>query len=66
MQLAAIKNEVSNIHLGSTLKDGGDTLTAQEIGCHFSGNDSNILKLSDFFRNDLWPKAKESFWAYLE
>ena len=46
--------------------DVGDTPTAQEFGCHFSGNDSNVLKLPDFFKIDVWPKVKESFWAYLE
>ena len=51
-----------------TLKDagGGDTPAAQEIGCHFSGDDLNVLKLPDFFKNDVGPKVKESFWAYLE
>ena len=39
---------------------------AQEIGCHFSKNDPNGLKLPDFFKNDVGPKVKESFWAYLE
>ena len=39
---------------------------AQEIGCHFSWNDPNVLKLPDFFKNDVGPKVKESFWAYLE
>ena len=39
---------------------------AQEIGCHFSRNDPNVLKLPDFFKNDVWPKVKESFWAYLK
>ena len=39
---------------------------AQEIGCHFSRNDPNVLKLPDFFKNDVGLKVKESFWAYLE
>ena len=39
---------------------------AQEIGCHFSRNDPNVLKLPDFFKNDVGPKVIESFWAYLE
>ena len=34
---------------------------AQEIGCHFSRNDPNVLKLPDFFKNDVGPKVKESF-----
>ena len=38
----------------------------QEIGCHFSRNDPNVLKLPDFFKNDVEPKVIESFWAYLE
>ena len=45
---------------------GGDAPAAQETGCHFSGNDPNVLKLPDFFKNDVEPKVKESFWAYLE
>ena len=53
-----------------TLKDarggGGNPPSAQEIGCHFSWNDPNVLKLPDFFKNDVRPKVKESFWAYLE
>ena len=52
-----------------TLKDegsGDDPPYAQEIGCHFSRNDPNVLKLPDFFKNDVGPKVKESFWAYLE
>ena len=39
---------------------------AQEISCHFSGNDPNVLKRPDFFKNDVGPKVKESFWAYIE
>ena len=39
---------------------------AQEIDCHFSRNDPNVLKLPDFFKNDVGPKVKESYWAYLE
>ena len=50
-----------------TLKDaGGDTPAAQEIRCHFSGNDPNVLKIPDFFKNDVRLKVKESFLAYLE
>ena len=51
-----------------TLKDagGGNTHAAQVIGCHFSGNDPKVLKLLYFFKNDVGPKVKESFWAYLE
>ena len=36
----------------------GDTPAVQEIGCHFSGNDPNVLKLPDFFKNDVKPKVK--------
>ena len=32
-----------------------------EIGCHFSGTDPNVLKLPDFFNNDVIAKVKESF-----
>ena len=46
--------------------EGDDTPAAQEIGCHFSGNNQNVLKLPDFFKTDVWPKVKELFWAYLE
>ena len=62
-----INNEMSKITL--TLKGAGkgdDTPAAQEIGCHFSANDPNVLKLPDFFKNDVRPKVKKSFWAYLE
>ena len=45
---------------------GVATSAAQEIGYHFSGNNPNVLKLPDFFKNDVGPKVKESFWAYLE
>ena len=48
-----------------TLKDAGgggvDTPAAQEIGCHFSGNYSNVLKLPGFFKNYVGPRVKESF-----
>jgi len=47
-------------------KGGWNPPYAQEIGCHFSRNDPNVLKLPDFFKNDVGPKVKESFWAYLE
>ena len=40
---------------------GGNTPAAKEIGCHFSENDSNVLKLPDFFKNDDEPRLKESF-----
>ena len=36
---------------------------AQEISCHFSGNDPNVLKLPDFFKNDVGLKVKESVFA---
>ena len=45
---------------------GDDTPAAQEIGYHFSGNYPNVLKLPEFFKNDVRLKVKESFWAYLE
>ena len=47
-----------------TLKDaGGDTPAAQEIGYHFSGNALNALKLPDFFKKNVGPRVKESFFA---
>ena len=45
---------------------GCDTPAAQEIGCHFSDNGSNVVIIADFFKNDVGPKVKKSFWAYLE
>ena len=42
---------------------GGDTPAAQEISCHFSGNDPNVLKFPDFFDNDVGPMVKESFFG---
>ena len=45
---------------------GDDTPADQEIGFHFSGNDANVLKPPNFFKNDIRLKVKESFWAYLE
>ena len=48
--------------LDLTLKDAGgrgnDPPTAQEIGYHFSGNDPNVLKLPDIFKNDVGPRIK--------
>ena len=40
--------------------------TAQEIACHFSQDHARVLTLLDFFKNDVGPRVKESFWAYLE
>ena len=48
------------------MQGGYDTPAALEIGCHFSENYPNVLKLPDFFENDVGLKVKESFWAYLE
>ena len=31
---------------------------AQEIGCNFSRNDPNVLKLPDFFKNGVVPRVK--------
>ena len=48
--------------LNLTLKDAGggsDPPTAQEIGCHSSRNDPNVLKFPDFFKNDVVPRVKE-------
>ena len=60
---------ILHIYEPLTLKDAGrgwNPPYGQEIGCHFSRNDPNVLKLPDFFKNDVGPKVKESFWAYLE
>ena len=38
----------------------------QEIGCHFLQEPSRDLKILDSFKNDVRPRVKESFWAYLE
>ena len=53
---------------GLTLKKVGGSCVpaAQEIACHFSQDHARTLKLLDFFKNDVGPKVKESFWAYLE
>ena len=48
------------------MRGGVDPPYDQKIDCHFSRNDPNVLKLPDFFKNDVGPKVKESFWAYLE
>ena len=48
------------------MKGGWNPPYAQEIDYHFSRNDPNVLKLPDFFKNDVGPKVKESLWAYLE
>ena len=51
-----------------TLKKAGGSYVsaAQDIACHFSQNHSRIQKLFDFFKNDVGPRVKESFWAYLD
>ena len=49
-----------------SLKDAGggvDTIAAQENGCHYSGNDPNVLKLPDFFKCDVEPNV---VWTYLD
>ena len=48
------------------IRGGWNPPYAQEIGCHFSRNDPNVLKLPDFLKNDVGLKVKKSFWAYLE
>ena len=40
------------------MQGGDDPLPAQEIGCHFSGNDPNVLKLPDFSKN--YPGVKKN------
>ena len=50
-----------------TIKKGGSYVpAAQESPCHFSQDCARVLTLLDFFRNDVGPRVKESFWAYLE
>ena len=47
-----------------TLKDAGrvcDSPTGQEIGCHYTRDDPSVLKMSDFFKNDVGPRVKEPF-----
>ena len=63
--IVAVINEKK---IGLNLNKGGGGWNppyAQEIGCHFSRNDPNVLKLPDFFKNDVKPKVKESFWSHL-
>ena len=45
-------------------KEGGGgsyVPAAQEIACHFSQDHARILKLLDFFKNDVGQRVKESF-----
>ena len=59
----------SMYHIGLILQGAGggaDTPAVHKIGCHFSGIDPKVLKFPDFFKNDVGPKVKESFLAYLE
>ena len=44
-------------------KPGGGSYvpTAQEIACHFSQDHTRVLKLLDFFKNDVHPRVKDSF-----
>ena len=46
-----------------TLKKAGGSYvpTAQEIACHFSQDHARVLKLLDFFKNDVGLRVKESF-----
>ena len=48
-----------------TLKKAGDggsyVPAAQEIACHFSQDHARVLRLLDFFKNDVRPRVKESF-----
>ena len=55
--------EVATCILFNPNKGGGgwNPPYAQEISCHFSRNDLNVLKLPDFFKNDVGLKVKESF-----
>ena len=61
-----MKSTLASLLIMLTLKDaqgwGGDHApTAQEICCHFSGNNQNVSKLSDFFKNGIRPRVKQSF-----
>ena len=45
-------------------KEGGGgsyVPAAQEIACHFLQDHARILKLLDFFKNDVGQRVKESF-----
>ena len=46
-----------------TLKKAGGSYVpaAQEIACHFLQDHARVLKLLDFFKNDVKPRVKESF-----
>ena len=46
-----------------TLKKAGGSYVpaAQEITCHFLQDHARVLKLLDFFKNDVGPRVKESF-----
>ena len=43
------------------LDRGSYVPTDQEIACHFSQDHAKVLKLLDFFKNDVKPRVKESF-----
>ena len=45
---------------------GGNPPFCQEIGCHFSQEQPRVLKILDFFKNDVGLMVKESFEAYFE
>ena len=52
----------TNQHLTLKKAGGGSYVpTAQEIACHFSQDHARVLKLLDFFKNDVGPRVKESF-----
>ena len=44
-------------------KPGGGSYVpvAQKITCHFSQDHARVLKLLDFFKNDVEPRVKELF-----
>ena len=33
---------------------------------HFSQEQPRVLKILDFFKNNVGPRVKESFWAYID
>ena len=56
------------VNLILTLKKAGGgsyVPAAQEIACHFLQDHARVLTLLNFFKNDVRPRVKESFWAYL-
>ena len=66
MKISICENKMSKWLILTLKKAGSYVPTAQEIACHFSLDHARVLKLLDFFKNDVGPRVKESSWAYLE